>query len=74
MRILEETVKTLNNRLIWSLTTVCFLLAGTAAKADSFTISLNSPVQVGSAGEILSFDATVTNNTGTTVYLNGDNT
>jgi hypothetical protein len=74
MRILEETVKTLNNRLILSLTTVCLMVAGTAAKADSFTITLSSPVQNGSSGEVVSFDATVTNNEGATVYLNGDNT
>lgn len=67
-------MKTLNNRLILSLTTVCLMVAGTAAKADSFTITLSSPVQNGSSGEVVSFDATVTNNEGATVYLNGDNT
>ena len=67
-------MKTLNNRLILSLTTLCLLAVGTAAKADSLTIALISPPQIGSGGEVLSFDATVTNITGSTVYLNGDNT
>jgi len=47
------------------------LLAGTAAKADSLTITLDSPVQTGGAGEF-KFEATVTNTSNSTIYLNGD--
>jgi len=51
---------------------VAFLLAGTTAKADSLTLTLAAPFQSGVAGELLTFDATVINNSGATVFLNGD--
>jgi len=57
--------------LALSLAIASLMLVGTAAKADSLSISLDSPIQTGSAG-VFAFDATVTNNTGSTVYLNGD--
>jgi hypothetical protein len=45
------------------------LLVGTA-KADSLTITLASPYQIG-PGPVFEFDATVTNDSSKTVYLNG---
>ncbi|MFZ1086776.1 MAG: PEP-CTERM sorting domain-containing protein [Terracidiphilus sp.] len=53
------------------LTMVGFLLAGTAAKADSFSFTIDSSFQYAVAGETLAFDATVTNlDPTTTVWLN----
>lgn len=50
-----------------------FLLAGTVAKADTITLTLDSPDQIGLAGELLTFDATLTDIDPTEViYLNGD--
>jgi len=61
------------NLLALSLATASLLLVGTAARADSIlTISLAAPYQSGGGGDQLAFDATVTNNTDLTVYLNGD--
>ncbi len=67
-------MKTLNHTLTLAITTLCFLLAATMAKADSISINLISATQSGNGGDILSFDATVTNTSGATVYFNGDNT
>ena len=67
-------MKRLKNLMLLSLVPASLLLAGTAAKADSLSISLDPTLQVGSAGDVLAFDATVTNNSGSTVFLNGDNT
>ena len=59
-------------RLVVSLMSVGFLLAGAAAKADPLNITLTSPYQYGSASSVVAFDATVTNETSQTVYLNSD--
>jgi len=48
------------------------LLASALAKADSYTLTLSSPFQTGELGDVLEFDATVTNNTASDVYLNSD--
>ena len=67
-------MKNLRSFLVLSLMFVCLLLASTAAKADTLLISLAQPFQVGSGGDVLAFDATVTNVSSNTIYLNGDNT
>lgn len=54
------------------MTIACFLLAGAAAKADPLTITLDAAYQSGGAS-VFGFDATVTNTSADTVYLNGDN-
>jgi hypothetical protein len=50
------------------------LLMGTAAKADTFSVSfsLTQPYQTTAAGETLSFEAIIANLGGETMYLNGD--
>ena len=58
--------------LVLSLMSACFLLAGTAAKADSLTVSLVSPYQNIAGAGVVIFNATVTNHTNQIVYLNGD--
>jgi len=72
-RIMEENVKRTGSLLILSLAIACFLLAGTAAKADSLSIVLSAPFQEASAS-VFAFDGTITNISGVTEYLNGDNT
>ena len=47
-------------------------LAASHAMAASLFISLDSPVQSGSPGDILSFTGTITNTTGSSVDLAGD--
>jgi len=71
-RNLEEEVKRLGSLLTLSLAIACFLLAGTAAKADPLSIVLSTPYQSGLTPDVFSFNATVTNTSGSTVYLNGD--
>lgn len=67
----EMKMKKLRSLLILSLTIAGFLLAGTAAKADTF-LTLSAPYQMGPGG-VFTFDATVTNTDLTNiVYLNGD--
>jgi hypothetical protein len=66
-------MRILRSLLVLSLTTASLLLAGTAAKADPFSITLTPAFQSGDQS-VFAFDATVTNNTDLTVYLNGDNT
>jgi hypothetical protein len=53
---------------------VVFLLAGAMAKADSLSLTLSSPFQSSFAGDVVAFDATVTNDTNQTVFLSGDST
>lgn len=72
-RILEENMKSLKQLLVMSTMIAGFLLATTAANADTLTVTLSSPFQVGVSGDVIGFVATVTNTTGSTVYLNGDN-
>ena len=71
--VLEEKMKGLKGLLVVSTMIAGFLLAGTAAKADSLTITLLSPFQSGVSGTVIAFDATVTNTSGGTVQLAGDN-
>jgi hypothetical protein len=65
-------MKNFRTLLVLSLTTVSLALAATAARADSFTFTLTSPFESG-YGPVFGFDATVTNNSASTVYLNSDN-
>ena len=60
-------MKSFRGLLVLPLMTVGLLLAGTAAKADPLTITLDSPYQSGVAGDLLSFDATVTDTDPTNV-------
>ncbi len=57
-------------------TLLCTLMLATlgtvAAKADSVTISFDQPVQSASAGDTLEFFGTITNNSSSTIFLNGD--
>jgi hypothetical protein len=48
------------------------LLGSKLAKADSVTIILSAPVQEGGWGATLEYDATITNVTSSTIYLNND--
>jgi hypothetical protein len=70
-RTLEKKMKKLSSLPVLFLTTACFLLAGTAAKADILSITLAMPFQ-SVPGTVFAFDATVTNNSSQTVYLNAD--
>jgi hypothetical protein len=63
-------MKSLRFLLVLPLTVAGFLLAGTAAKADT-VLTLLSPYQSGS-GPVFEFDGTLTNTGDTTVFLNGD--
>jgi hypothetical protein len=65
-------MKGLEKLLVLSLTTASLLLVCTAARADSFTLTLTPAFQSGDQS-VFAFDATVTNNSANTVYLNGDN-
>jgi hypothetical protein len=66
-------MKSFKNSFALSLTVGCFLLAAMAAKADPLTITVTLASESQSAGEdVFAFDATVTNNTGHTVCLCGD--
>jgi len=67
-------VKSTGKFVALSLTLAGFLLAGTAANANplSVSITLASPNQTTFTGGTLTFDATVTNTGGATVFLNGD--
>lgn len=62
----------LKKALIVSVSMACMFLLCTAARADSLTLTLAAPDQTGGGGQTLTFYATVTNNSGATVYLNGD--
>ncbi len=68
-------MKTLKDLLLPSLVIAGVLLAATAAKADSLSLTLAAPYQNGDGGDTLAFDATITNNSATDIaYLNGDTT
>jgi hypothetical protein len=64
-------MKGLRNLPVMPLAIACFLLAGTAAKAGSLSINLFAPFQSG-AENVFAFNATVTNTSGSIVYLNAD--
>ena len=66
-------MKDLKRLMVLSLTSASLLLACTAAKADSFSITLIPAFQTGDR-TVFASDATVVNNSDDTVYLNGDNT
>lgn len=63
-------MKSFRNLLVFSFAIVAFLLAGSAAKADT-VLTLTDPYQ-SSQGQLFTFDATVTNTGTSTVYLSGD--
>ncbi len=67
----EKKMKSLRKWMTLSLAIAGLLLAGTAAKADTLTLSLAAPYQIGAA-TVFTFDGTITNNGTTTEYLNGD--
>jgi hypothetical protein len=48
------------------------LLVGTTAKADTLSLTLDSPYQTGIEGQTLTFDVNITNDSSDMVYLNGD--
>jgi len=60
----------LSYQLILGLMAIAFLSA--AAHADSIDITLMQSSQSGLAGTSVTFDATITNMTGGTIFLNGD--
>lgn len=65
-------MKRFTHPLLLSLATAGFLLAGTAAKADPLTLTLDAPYQAGEPG-VFTFTATVSNDDpSATVFLNGD--
>ena len=64
-------MKILRNLPVMPLAIACLLLAGTAAKAGTLSINLFAPFQSG-AGNVFAFNATVTNTSGSIVYLNAD--
>ena len=73
-------MKRFKNLLILSLAVVSFLLVGTAAKADTLTLTLASPYQISGISDLFYFTGTIAytstdaaNNGGVTEYLNGDN-
>lgn len=53
-------------------TLILATIGTTVAKADSVTITLDQPNQIAVPGGTLQFFGTITNDTGTTIYLNGD--
>jgi hypothetical protein len=64
-------MKRFKNLLILFLVMMGLLLSCTVAKADSLSITLASPYQIG-PGPVYEFIATVTNNSSKMVYLNSD--
>jgi len=48
------------------------LAAAWSARADAIDISLDSPMLSGTSGDVLQFSGTLTNTTGSVVYLNAD--
>jgi hypothetical protein len=69
---MEKNMKNLKSTWVTLFVGSSILLASALAKADSYTLTLSSPVQTGELGDLLEFDATFTNNTLSTVYLNTD--
>jgi hypothetical protein len=68
----EDYMKRFRSLLAPSLAIACFLAAGTAARADSLSIVLDEAFQSSPSGEVVAFDATVTNTSSATENLNGD--
>ena len=71
-KIMENKMKSASSLMILPLILAGFLLGVTAAQADPLSITLLTPIQTGLPGDILSFTATVTNDSAEMVYLNGD--
>jgi hypothetical protein len=63
-------MKRTTSRAVLTLLALVFISA--AAYADSVGITLTEITQTGAAGTTLTFDATLTNLTGSTIFLNGD--
>ena len=66
-------MKRLRSLPVPALTIAVCLLTSAAAKADPITFTLSDPFQSIAPGATVTFEATVTNNTHHTIYLNGDN-
>lgn len=64
-------MKSSRNLPVMPLAIACLLLAGTAANAGTLSINLIAPFQSG-AENVFAFTATVTNTSGSIVYLNAD--
>jgi hypothetical protein len=71
-KTLEDYMERFRSLLAPSLAIACLLAAGTAAKADSLSIVLDQAFQSGLPGDVIAFDATVTNTSSATENLNGD--
>jgi hypothetical protein len=70
---MEKYMKILRSVHVLCLTLAGLLLAGTAAKADTFSFALDAPYQNAVAGQTIKFFASVSNtDPSATVYLNGD--
>ncbi len=65
-------MKRFGNLLVLSLAIALLLAAGATAKADSLSIDLVEAYQSTEGASVVAFDATVTNDSARTVYLNGD--
>jgi hypothetical protein len=70
-RILEGTMKILRDLPVTPFAIACLLLAGTIARASTLSIHLLAPFQSGD-GNVFEFNATVTNTSNSTVFLNAD--
>jgi hypothetical protein len=72
--IVEKNMKSFSKLFVLSLTIVAFLLAATAAKADTYplTITFDSAVQTGLGGQTFTFDGIITNVSGSLVNLSSD--
>jgi hypothetical protein len=65
-------MKRRNHLLLLSLMLLPFLLTATSAKATPLLLTLSSPFQYTGPGDLVTFNATVTNTTNAVVFLNGD--
>ena len=71
---LEEFMKGLKYFLLLSLASTILLLSAPAANADTYTFVFTNPDQSAVAGDIVEFDATITNlDPSNGLYLNSDN-
>jgi hypothetical protein len=55
-----------------TLSLLATLFVSSAAHADSISITLTEIIKTGAAGATVTFDGTLTNLTGSTIFLNGD--
>jgi hypothetical protein len=70
--ILEKSMKSVRRFSILLAMTVGLLLCGTAAKADSFSFTIDLATQHAAPGDTLAFSGTVSNTGTSPIYLNGD--